>query len=563
MHLPSSVPSADDHAACLPPAGHGARRVAIGFLVLAPLLVGVLAVALGQDANWDLRNYHWYNAYAFMTGRAVRDLLPSQSPYFFNPTIDIPFYLLASRLPAIGVAYALGVIQGLNVVPLFLLAHVTLTMANPWTKVACCAGLAVVGLLSGVGISLLGTTYFDNVTSLGITLSTLLVIRHRDRLLTGRLGRSLALALAFGLPVGMMVGLKLPTAVYCPGLCLGLLAVGGAWRRRLPVAVAFGTGTLAGAAATLGHWAWFLSTHFGSPLFPFFNGFFKSPLAPPGSARDVQFMPNGTLETLLYPYVFTMESLRVGEVAWRDWRLAILYTLAPAAIALRLLRGRRHRTGLVAPAAATTLAWLAVTSYLAWLAMFCVYRYLVPLDMLAPLLIVIMLSWLPLGRWTGAIAAALLLVIAASERPANWDRRSAWLDHAVEATVPEIADPSQVMVLMAGLEPYADVIAAFPPEIAFVRIESNFSSPNQDKGINALLRARVAGHTGRFLLLIPPKDKAGATEALGHFGLALAPGPCATVVDRLPGDWPLALCPVDRQALGPGGPDKVAVPQGR
>ena len=38
-------------------------------LILFPLCYGLIALALGQDANWDLRNYHWYNPYAFLNGK--------------------------------------------------------------------------------------------------------------------------------------------------------------------------------------------------------------------------------------------------------------------------------------------------------------------------------------------------------------------------------------------------------------------------------------------------------------------------------------------------------------
>ncbi|MDP9195674.1 MAG: hypothetical protein M3O22_02725, partial [Pseudomonadota bacterium] len=55
--------------------------VAAGF----PLAFGILALVLGQDANWDLKNYHWYNGYAFLWGRWNIDILPSQTPWFYNP----------------------------------------------------------------------------------------------------------------------------------------------------------------------------------------------------------------------------------------------------------------------------------------------------------------------------------------------------------------------------------------------------------------------------------------------------------------------------------------------
>src|ERR1700761_3162780 len=112
----------------LPPSGHRSRRLALVILCLVPLAFGVLALWLGQDANWDLRNYHWYNAYAALNGRYGFDILPSQTPYFYNPALDVPFYLLATHVPARVAGFILGAVQGLNFVLLFMLAHATLVI---------------------------------------------------------------------------------------------------------------------------------------------------------------------------------------------------------------------------------------------------------------------------------------------------------------------------------------------------------------------------------------------------------------------------------------------------
>src|SRR5580700_9365509 len=92
----------------LPPPAHRARLLVLTLLSLAPFAFGALALVLGQDANWDLRNYHWYNAYAFLNGRFGFDLLPAQTPWFYNPLIDVPFYLLAMHVPAMAAGFALG-----------------------------------------------------------------------------------------------------------------------------------------------------------------------------------------------------------------------------------------------------------------------------------------------------------------------------------------------------------------------------------------------------------------------------------------------------------------------
>jgi hypothetical protein len=533
----------------LPPCDHRARRLALFILALAPIAFGLLAVVLGQDANWDLRNYHWYNAYAYLNGRFDVDILPSQTPFFYNPTIDLPFYLLATHAPAKVAGFALGFVQGLNFVLLFMLAYVSLIVPNPRYKVFACASVAALGMIGGGGLALLGATFYDNVTSLGVFLSALLVIRFYDRLLSASWHHLFLLAFLFGVPSGLMMGLKLPSVIFCVGVCFSILGLGGPWHRRIYSCFAFGIGVLFGVTVTLGHWAWFLQTHYGSPLFPYFNQIFKAPLAPLTSARDVAFITHGWRDTLLFPYVFAQSPFRVGEIPWRDWRIPILYGLLPAAILLRLLFGRSSsRRGRVAvPYAARYLLWVGVLSYGVWLGMFCIYRYAVPLEMLAPLLIVFSVGMLPLTLQTrGFLCGFILVVVAVTIQPGNWYRRATWTEPFVSAQIPPLGDTSNLMILMAGFEPYSHILTQFPPEIPIVRIESNFASPDQDKRINAVIHKHVDGHKGRFMLLIPPWQMDLSQEALAYFQLRLSPQDCQSVVDHLYDDKLLKLCKVDR-----------------
>ncbi len=542
--------------ACLPPRGSKAHKIALAFIFLAPIMIAVLAVSLGQDANWDLRNYHWYNAYAYLNGRWTVDLLPSQTPWFYNPTLDLPFYFLAMHLPAKVASFVLGYVQGLNAVLLFLMAHCALTVANPRHKVIAAAALASLGMIGGGGIAMLGTTFYDNVTSLGVFASMLFIMRQGARLLalSGRkpaltLRQSMVRAALYALPLGIVIGLKLPSVIFAVGLCFALLGSGGIFSRRLVVTFGFGLGILAGIALSLGHWAWFLQSHFDSPLFPYFNNFFHAPLAPDTSARDTQYVPRSLHDALLFPFIFALEPHRTGEIPWRDWRLPMLYALLPLAVFLRLLFGRNPKAvDVLTEGFATRYALLAASlTYLVWLVMFSIYRYAVPLEMIAPLLIVMACGLLPLRLPTrGLVAGFLLIVVAASIQPGNWGRREQWNEPFVSADIPPLGDTHDLMILMAGFEPYSHLVATFPAEIPFVRIQSNFASPDEAKGINKVIHDRVITHHGRFLMLIPPWQHHFAIDALRYFGLRLKSGPCATVIDHLYNDAAMDLCAVER-----------------
>ncbi len=530
----------------LPPRQSAARRLSLILFAAVPPLIGVLALVLGQDANWDLRNYHWYNGYALMTGRLGVDLLPSQLPFFYNPALDVPFYLLASQLPAKLAGFLLALTQGLNFILLFLLAHATLRFGAGMAKTLLCALLALLGLLGGGGIAQIGTTFYDNITSLGIFLSALLVLRFAPRLLESGLGAALFLAFLCGLPAGLMVGLKLPAVIFAVGLCAGLLFLPGRPIRRLWAALGFGFGVLVGLALTYGPWAWYLGETFGSPLFPYFNNLFQSPLAPSASARDTQFLPGNLLEYLLFPAIFAKDPYYVGEIFWRDLRLPLLYFLLPAGLAMRAIFSDKTTGDEPFGNRLPSRYLLAMVSicYFSWLLLFSIYRYIVALEMLAPLLLVVSLGMLPIrsGMRSG-LTALVLAVVVVSIHPGNWGRTSVWLDRAVSVDLPKLADPEKLMILMAGFEPYSHVLSEFPPEIAFVRVQSNFTSPGEQKGINAVIKEKVLGHVGTYKLLMPWYQLPMGGEALKYFDLEVRQPSCQPVEDKLY-DSKLVVCDV-------------------
>jgi hypothetical protein len=551
----------DDGVRLLPPRGNHARKWALALFALAPFAFGALALHLGQDVNWDFRNYHWYNAYAFLNDRADIDILPSQLQYFLNPLIDVPFYMLATHVPAQVAGFALGWVQGLNFILLFILAYTTLLIADGRFKVMACAALAALGMIGGGGLAELGTTFYDNVTSLGILLSALLVVRHVGRLLTLPLRDAFLHALIFGVPAGLAMGLKLPGVIFCIGLCFAFFGAGGARPRRFWLSFAFGLGVLLGAAITYGYWGWFLETRYANPFFPFFNAIFKSPLIQPVNMRDAQFVPHNLMDFAFFPFLFAMDSFRVGEVGWRDWRIPMLYALLPAVLLLRLFFGRRRapKGTMVRDAAAKYLLWAAAIAYFIWLGTSCIYRYLLPLEMLAPLLIVFTVDMLAFDmevKPRAWLAVLLLVAVALSIAPGGWQRRHPWTEHYVEERLPPLGDTSDLMVLMAGFDPYSYLATLLPPEVPVVRIQSNFSGTyhndwfnvdfDESRDINKILRARLNLHQGRFLMLTSLLQYATAEKALAEFGLGFVPAPCAIFTDSLTLERYMAICPVAR-----------------
>ncbi|MTV40119.1 DUF2029 domain-containing protein [Duganella radicis] len=386
-------------------------------LLLVPLLFGALSLLYGQDDNWDLHNYHLYNPYALVNGKIGYDLAPGQWQSYFNPTIDLLYYGLNALLPAPATGFIMGWLHGLNFVLLAAIGRQL--MPAPSHRAALL--LALAGCLGPGFVSELGNTMGDNLIALTVLGALLLVLRAWPQLVRGGAPAWRAVALA-GLLAGFGTGLKLTNAMYALALCLALLGVPGAFWLRFRLAFVFGLGTLAGIGVSAGHWYWRMWQTFGNPLFPQFNNIFKAPLAAPIGIGDTGWIPKGWSEKLLWPFIFSYNSKRVIEIVMTQLIWPMLY-LAGVALALRLLRdaivGHKPAAPLARPAGLMLLFF--GIAYLIWLNLFGIYRYLVPLELLAPLAL-----WLAAQRLMQPAvgrqltAWALLLATVATLPGASW-----------------------------------------------------------------------------------------------------------------------------------------------
>ncbi len=520
---------------------HKLPRLALAILVLFPFAYGLLSLWMGQDANWDLRNYHWYNGYALVNHRFDFDLLPSQTPFFYNPLLDAAWYLFASHVPAWLASFTLSAIQGLNFILLFALARAVIDPVVR-RRDALALLIAALGMLGGGWLAELGTVFYDNILSLGIFGSALAVIKI-NKALRWNQGKFWLFWVLAGIPIGLGTGIKLPAATFCVGLCGAILLWRAPVADRLARAFAFGIGVAIGMSATLGFWAWHLWVHYQNPLFPYFNNVFHSPLTDATSARDDQFIAPGW-HKLIFPFTWTLNPLKVGEVPFRDIKLPLLYILLPLAVLARFII--RKPAPRLTTDGGSYLLWVLVIAYACWLLMFSIYRYAVPLEALAALGLFLALDRLPLAPRSKIASFIIVAVVSlATIQVANWGR-TGFGDHFIEVKMPVIEDSANTMVLMAGFQPYSHVLSAFPPEMPVLRLVSNFASPQQDKAMNQVIRQRLADWHGKLALLLPWYDVNWISrEVMPQFGLKTDIEACQDVTPNFL--EPLKLCPISRQ----------------
>jgi hypothetical protein len=524
-------------------------------VALVPLLFGVFALLIGQDANWDLRNYHWYNAYAFLNDRLTFDVGAAQPATYYNPFLDLPFYWLATHTPARVAGFVLGAVHGLNFVLLYLIAARVLSSFAPRMRAIAAFGSATIGMVGGGHLGLLGTTFNDNVVTL-FAFGALLVVltfgppRADGGASTGE--RPWALPIA-GFIVGCAVGLKLPTVIFAIGLCGALLFLRGAPLLRVRRGFVFGVGVLVGIAVTGGPWFMRLWHEFGNPLFPYYNQIIQSPMTVPESYRDARFLPHGIWRTLTFPLVFSRDPFSVGESMFRDYRIAAAFLLLTVLAATKLIALRRTTP---APArldeASRYVLATCIIGYAAWLKLFAIYRYAVGLEMLAPLVIVVAANALPLPpRARAVLAVALLAVVTVTARPGDWGR-TPWRDDApfVDVVTPRFDDPDATLIVMTGITPTAFVIPAFPPQIPFLRIHSYLIHPDQGPtGLNRSMASQIAAHHGDLYWVVAEWERADGVPILAAYGLVAEQTRCAEIVTNLAGG--ILSCPLARAASAP------------
>ncbi|WP_305804326.1 glycosyltransferase 87 family protein [Stenotrophomonas sp. YIM B06876] len=481
------------------------RNVALATGAVA-LLAGLLSLWLGQDANWDLRNYHLYNGYAVLEGRLAQDLAPAQMQSYFSPVLDVLHYLMMVRLPAPLAGFAFGVLHGLAFLPVSAIAWLALQGQAYRSGLAPLLGLA--GLCTGAFLSELGGSMADNTTALFVLGSLFLVLWAQAQPQTA-LRRVLWISGAAGALLGIAVALKLTNAIYALALAIAVIGAAGApWRRLATLAVLAGVALLT-AAVLAGWWYWQVWQAFGNPLFPQFNTLFQAPLAAPVSVADTRWLPTSVWEHLAWPLLFTFQPRRISEISLSQCLWVVLYLAALLAL-WRVLWRPRAAAVVFAPAMRSVVLFFLV-AYLLWQAAFSIHRYLVVLELLAPLLVWwLCQTLLPARhapRWGAMLVGACALVSLLGWN--TWGQeRWAWQAFAVEA--PPMPEPGDSVVLLVGGEPQAWRIPFLPGQARYVAVASNFP---ESSGFRARVTQMLEAREHRFALVPGYSDKAAARFA--------------------------------------------------
>jgi hypothetical protein len=510
---------------------------------------GAWAVQLGRDANWDLQNYHWYNAYAILYWRYDRDVAPAMGQTFFSPLLYVPWYLLGIALPARAMGFVIAAVQSVNLLLLYGIALTTLPIQRALHREFASLAIAAAGMCGGMSLGLLGTTFIDSVVSIGLLGSMLAVVAGREALVSAGPSQAAWRAALAAVPAALAIAGKLSVAPFAVGLAAGFLAIEGPFRRRLWLLCWFGIGGALTAAITLGPWLIQVWSMTGAPFYPFYASYFHSPFAGGAWNFDI-WKPHGVAESLVYPILIAFEGARVAEVPFTDFRLAAAFVLVPLALVVRQWPRSMQRRPL--PGGFSYLLLSMAVSYVLWLLLFSYYRYAVTLELLAPLAIALALATLPLAGWLRAfVIAAVVTGLVVTTRPADWGHLP-WTQRFIEVSVPPISNPETAAVLMMG-QPISYVVPSLPPQVAVIDLEMAYWDGGNQEAWARLIRARLADRSGAGYAILFAGREQQVGSAAAPFGLFLDAARCQSMPTNLPSAGlpavqSLVLCALERSS---------------
>lgn len=498
-------------------------------LVVA-LLVLLALVKQGQDANWDLRNYHLYTPSALLDGRFDGDIAAAQLQTWHNPALDLPFaWMVKTGLPGWVVSLWLAL-------PAFIAVLLALRVLDlVWPEGRSATRTAMAGLAAVTGAAVMpsiGTTFNDAFVAAGVVAALWWVVDSQGR------RQAWATWLPAGLMAGLCAGLKLTGALYCIGF-IGAALVCGPVRGAPSRIAALAVGGIAGALLSAGPWALHLWHEHGNPLFPYFNEWFRSPDALAHAHKDERFIPHG-FDALLVPFHLLIDSNRFSEGKLSDPRVLLgLASLGAWWVAVY----RKRRQDVASAQIASALVVFVLVSFAVWVKLYGIYRYLFALELICAVAIIgVVSAWVPPRYRKVAMVAMAVLLVAGANRP-GWGR-SPFATPMISVHVPALPDAS--LVVLAHDDPMAYAVAYLPRTVPAIAIHNNFMTPTRCTRLQAVAEQRVRQHIGPLFLL--RKTSATPTpEAISAYGLATS-GACLPMPTSLDA---LELCPLARSTPTP------------
>ena len=426
------------------------RSLATAASLILCLACSSYAVLLGQDTNFDQRNYHYYDVWAFLHGRSPSYDAPAGVQSFLNPLAEIIPYALIRHLPPRLAGASLGAISGLLLIPIYLILQVLASTCPPRERRFLICVALLVSACSPMAISEIGTTFSDNLLSIPTLFSTFVM-----------LAGSPASYLVAGMLMGLCCGIKLTCMPYAIALAFTTIARPPGARAVLGRMLAVTAGGFLGFIVTGGPWAVTLYGKFGNPVFPWWNGVFRSADFPFVNAYDTHFYARRPLDLLRYPVRWALGSAPSNELPFQDIRFAALLLVAmmlPTWKAVLKARGVQARMPAMSDIELRLLAFFAA-AFTIWIFEFGIQRYAVTLELLVGPVLFILVRQVPRAQVRLGVMGLVALATLVTIRTCDWGHTS-WKPRWYDVAVPGPVQRPGIIVL--GGAPLSYIVPFLP-----------------------------------------------------------------------------------------------------
>lgn len=283
------------------------------FLVLF-IFAGDLSIYLGMDRNWDVLNYHIYNPFAFFNNRYAVDIMPAGIQSYFNPLLDIPYYLCINYLNnyPVAVTFLMGFSYALLLFMIYKISDFIFQHNEKRHFYSVISVIVASGLTETV--KLVGGLSHDLFIGDLALISIYLLLKSLDK-------KDSNLKILFaGLIVGSALGLKLTAIIFTVPLLITFILFYKRFCNPFKLFFLLLSGVLFGFLLFDGFWMYKLYKYYGNPFFPYFNWLFPSDIINIQNVFSVDFgkwKPNGFLNAVFHVFTANITQYTiVSKILW-------------------------------------------------------------------------------------------------------------------------------------------------------------------------------------------------------------------------------------------------------
>lgn len=363
-------------------------------------IIPIFYIIQGQDANWDLQNYHLYNTISFFENTSSSDIAPAGIQTYYNPLVSFPAYLIhrvaSTPTESFWLGFALASFQGLCGPLVFAITQLIIPASNILAFCIALFGLTSPILLSEAGSSMANLTICVlQLASIYICLRSLKIAgKSRLKILSlgwGVLGAACGLKFSaiFTLPISLIISLISLHENSKPILSVSLLKR-GFYSIVIPWFIGF----------TIFGWFWFNRswTDNGNPLYPLFSSIFgESKIFTTDNHDDKRFIVGSFLEYFTAPFSELINTSKLrAELPYRDMRPMLSIYLSAISLIVAIIGFTRGTLLIPQENIKKILIWLGfqaglIISYVIWIREAGIARYTMHLQILSGVFIYISL----------------------------------------------------------------------------------------------------------------------------------------------------------------------------